>query len=38
MAIYTNPETGSEIETEDNGDYTITFSMALPEPTTSDDD
>ena len=26
----TNPETGSEIEMEDDGDYTVTFSMTLP--------
>ncbi len=27
----TNPETGSEIEMEDDGDFTVTFSMALPD-------
>lgn len=27
---YTNPETGSEVEVEDNGDFTVTFSMSLP--------
>jgi hypothetical protein len=33
-----NPETGSEIEIEENGDYTITFSMQLPpEPTQTDE-
>lgn len=26
----TNPETGSEIEMEDDGDFTVTFSMSLP--------
>lgn len=30
MAI--NPQTGSEIEMEDDGDYTVTFSMTLPQP------
>jgi hypothetical protein len=25
-----NPETGSDIEIEDDGDFTVTFSMALP--------
>lgn len=28
----TNPETGSEIELEDDGDYTVTWSMKLPAP------
>ena len=28
----TNPNTGSEIEYEDDGDYTVTFSMTLPAP------
>lgn len=28
----TNPETGSDVEIEDDGDYTITFSMTLPAP------
>lgn len=27
-----NPDTGSAIEVEDDGDYTVTFSMKLPEP------
>ncbi|MFJ1667331.1 hypothetical protein ACIOK4_13275 [Streptomyces bottropensis] len=27
-----NPDTGSELEVEDNGDFTVTFSMALPQP------
>lgn len=27
----TNPETGSEIEMEDDGDFTVTFSMSLPD-------
>jgi hypothetical protein len=26
----TNPETGSEIEVEEDGDFTVTFSMSLP--------
>ncbi|WP_262413436.1 hypothetical protein [Actinacidiphila acidipaludis] len=38
MARETNPETGSTIETEDNGDYTITFSMGLPTPPPADND
>ena len=29
---WTNPQTGSDIEMEDDGDYTVTFSMALPTP------
>ncbi len=34
-----NPETGSEIEIEENGDFTITFSMRLPpEPTDNTED
>jgi hypothetical protein len=31
-----NPETGSEVEVEDDGDFTVTFSMALP-PQSADD-
>jgi hypothetical protein len=31
-----NPETGSEIEVEEDGDFTVTFSMALP-PQPADD-
>lgn len=27
---YTNPDTGSEIEMEEDGDFTITFPMQLP--------
>ncbi|MFH8751095.1 hypothetical protein ACH4GK_31860 [Streptomyces rimosus] len=27
-----NPETGSEIEMEDDGDFTVTFSMTMPQP------
>lgn len=38
MATYTNPENGSEIEEEPDGDYTVTFSMTLPAETTSSDD
>lgn len=31
--MHVNPETDdSEVEYEDDGDYTITFSMALPQP------
>ena len=26
-----NPETGSEIEVEADGDFTVTFSMTLPQ-------
>lgn len=26
----TNPETSSKIDIEDDGDYTVTFSMTLP--------
>lgn len=34
-----NPDTGSEIEIEQDGDYTVTFSMALPpQPTRTDDE
>lgn len=34
-----NPETGSQIEVEDNGDFTITFAMVLPTPPpTADND
>lgn len=36
MAKY-QTETGSEVETEDDGDYTITFSMSLP-PKPADDE
>lgn len=36
--VPTNPETGSDVEYEDDGDYTITFSMALPAPTSSDEE
>jgi hypothetical protein len=33
-----NPETGSEIEMEDDGDFTVTLSMGLPaEPTTAEE-
>ncbi len=35
---WTNPDAGSDIEIEDDGDYTITFSMTLPPPPTNDDD
>ena len=36
MAI--NPQTGSEVEMEDDGDYTVTFSMTLPQPPAKDDE
>jgi hypothetical protein len=32
-----NPETGSEIEVEADGDFTVTFSMTLPQPPTDDE-
>lgn len=32
-----NPETGSEIEIEDDGDFTVTFSMTLPPQPASND-
>lgn len=32
-----NPQTGSEIETEDDGDYTVTFSMQIPPPPADDE-
>lgn len=32
---WTNPETGSDIEVEPDGDFTVTFSMTLPQ---KDDD
>lgn len=38
MARETNPETGSQIETEENGDFTVTFSMGLPTPPPPADD
>jgi hypothetical protein len=34
----TNPETGSDIEIEDDGDFTVTFSMTLPPPKPADDE
>lgn len=34
MAI--NPDTGSEVVVEDDGDYTVTFSMTLPQPPAED--
>jgi hypothetical protein len=33
-----NPQTGSDIEMEDDGDFTVTFSMRLPQPTTPTDE
>lgn len=32
---WTNPETGSDIEDDGDGDFTVTFSMTLPQ---KDDD
>lgn len=36
MAI--NPQTGSEVEMDDDGDFTVTFSMTLPQPPAEDTD
>lgn len=33
-----NPQTGSDIEVEDDGDYTVTFSMTLPTPPPANDE
>lgn len=33
-----NPETGSEIDIEADGDYTVTFSMTLPPQPAPDTD
>jgi len=33
-----NPETGSEIDIEPGGDFTVTFSMTIPEPADTDED
>lgn len=33
----TNPETGSELEVEDDGDFTVTFSMTLPADDSTED-
>jgi hypothetical protein len=33
-----NPETGSQVDIEDDGDYTVTFSMTLPAPPPADED
>lgn len=33
-----NPETGSEVEIEDDGDFTVTFSMTLPQPADDTDE
>jgi hypothetical protein len=38
MARETNPETGSEIEMEPDGDFTITFSAWGPTPPPADDE
>jgi hypothetical protein len=32
-----NPETGSQVEVEPDGDYTVTFSMTLPPPPADDE-
>lgn len=37
MATY-ETEGGSTVETEEDGDFTVTFSMALPQPSDSDDE
>lgn len=34
----TAPETGSEVEVEEDGDFTVTFSMQLPELTDDTDE
>ncbi len=34
----TNPQTGSDIEIEDDGDFTVTFSMTLPPQQPADND
>lgn len=33
-----NPDSGSEIEMEEDGDFTITFPMQLPAPAEGTDD
>lgn len=33
-----NPETGSEVEIEDDGDFTVTFSMTIPQQPDEDAD
>ena len=33
-----NPETGSAVEIEDDGDFTVTFSMTLPQPADDTDE
>jgi hypothetical protein len=30
MSKQTNPQTGSDVEIEDDGDFTVTFPMRLP--------
>lgn len=37
MAKY-ETESGSTVETEDDGDYTVTFSMSLPQQPADDDE
>ncbi len=31
-----NPESGSDVEIEEDGDYTVTFSMTLPQQPAND--
>lgn len=38
MAKQTNPDTGSEIDIEDDGDFTVTFPMRLPTRNPADND
>lgn len=33
-----NPQTGSEVEIEDDGDFTVTFSTTLPTPQPTNDE
>lgn len=33
-----NPDTGSEIDIEPDGDFTVTFPMTLPTPPPNDDE
>jgi hypothetical protein len=34
--VPTNPETGSQVEIEDDGDFTVTFPMRMPPPPADD--
>lgn len=38
MSKQTNPQTGSEIDIEDDGDFTVTFPMRLPTRNPADDE